>query len=76
MRTSPPKPKNKKLNVHPVHSKKNAEHDFKSQFSSTRGQEVVWVPRQLGHWLQRNDHLQPSGGVSATKWLLKKKKKK
>ena len=47
MSTSPPnRKKDKNSNVHPVHSKKNAEQDFKSQV--TRGHEVWWVPRGLG----------------------------
>jgi hypothetical protein len=32
-------------------------HAFKTQLSPTWGHEDVLVPRELGHWLQRSEHL-------------------
>ena len=32
-------------------------HDFKTKLSPTGGHEDVLVPRELGPWLQRSDHL-------------------
>ena len=57
MRTLPPQPKNKKIKCTPCTQQGYAEHDFKTQLSPTRGHEAVLVPRELGPWLQRSEHL-------------------